>query len=48
MVYANPEGVRSDDIEDQFEEVQEEAVRLQEEGYEVVLMEEASEPSLGW
>ena len=38
VTYANPEGVRTDDTEDQFEEVQEEIGRLQEEGYEVVVM----------
>ena len=38
VVYANPEGVRTEDTEDQFEEVQEEIGRLQEEGYEVVVM----------
>ena len=38
VMYANPEGVRTDDTEDQFEEVQEEIGRLQEEGYEVVVM----------
>ena len=38
VMYANPEGVRTDETEDQFEEVQEEVGRLQEEGYEVVVM----------
>ena len=39
VMYANPEGVRTEDTEDQFEEVQEEIGRLQqEEGYEVVVM----------
>ena len=37
VMYANPEGVRTDETEDQFEEVQEEVGRLQEEGYEVVV-----------
>ena len=38
VMYANPEGVRTADTEDQFEEVQEEVGRLQEEGYEVIVM----------
>ena len=38
IVYINPEGVRVENTEEQFEGMQEEIVRLQQKGFSVVLM----------